>query len=226
MKRHSFTLAGLLAVSLAACGPNFAPPSDEADETPSATEVETDVTTADTAETRTDEIINPEAAPARPARPSANTITAEIDWTKAREDMAARDVSNDDETAFQVASGDAAAPVPVLLPSGIVSTAGTGNPPRFQPLSDGYFAAYPGTEYDIIVNGTNEVAGEGRTAEDANTEPRFLATSAGAQVSFARYGADYLIEFECNEISGTDGTCISEEDALRIANELIIAGTR
>ena len=225
MKRHAIALAGLMTAGLAACGPNFAAPSDEADETPPVTQVEPDVTGTDTAEVQSDEILKPESAPARPARPSASTVTAEIDWTKAREDMAARDVSDDDE-AFQIASGDAAAPVPVLLPSGIVSAAGTENTPRFQPLSDGYFAAYPGTEYDIIVNGTNEVVGEGRTAEDANTEPRFLATSAGAQVSFARYGADYLIEFECNQISGTDGTCISEEDALRIAGELIIAGTR
>lgn len=223
MMRHSFALAGLLATSLAACGPNFAAPSDETAETPPVTE--TDVTATDTTKAETNELIQTESAPARPVRPAAETVTAEIDWTKARVDMAARDVT-DDDNAFQVASGEAAAPVPILLPSGIVSVAGTENSPRFQPLSDGYFAAYPGTEYDIIVNGTNEISGEARTAQNANTEPQFLATAAGAQVSFARYGADYLIEFECNEISGADGTCISEEDALRIADELIIAGTR
>ena len=217
MKLHSLAIAGLLAASLAACGPNFAAPGDAPVETPDAP--------IGNETPETDPVAQPEAALPAPGRPTADAKAAEIDWTKAREDMAARPV-DDTENDFQVASGPAAPPVPVLLPTGIVTTASTGNTPRFQPLSDGYFAAYPGTEYDIIVNGTNEVIGEGRNSTSANTTPRYLATAAGAQISFSRYGADYLVEFECNEISGEDGTCITEADAMAIANELIIAGTR
>ena len=94
-------------------------------------------------------------------------------------------------------------------------------------MSDGYFAAYPGIDYDIIVNGTNEVIGAD-TSGDGEDEPvlTYTPTMSGAQVSFSRYGADYLVEFECKSIEGGEADCITEQEALDVTNKLVIAGTR
>jgi hypothetical protein len=169
----------------------------------------------------------PEQPPELPVRPASAVTAATIDWDSARRDLAARPL--DERTGdFQVATGAEPPPVPVMLPGGDVAIAATaGGGVRFQPMADGYFVNVPGQAYNIIVNGTNRVAaaavGEAATPRDAAY--RFLATSTGAQVAFSKYGADYLVEFECNEVSG-DGTCITEADALKIAQELNISGTR
>ena len=155
--------------------------------------------------------------------------TSEIDWEAARNDLAsARSLMSEDAPVMIQSAGEEAPPVPVLLPTGIVSIQsadGTGGP-RFRPLADGYFAAYPGPKYDVIVNGTNQISdvdGKSRTRDETMT---FTATVAGAQVSLSRYGADYLIEFECNEIDADTGSCISEEEAMSVAENLIVAGSR
>ena len=166
----------------------------------------------------------PDPVPVQPA--ASQTVTATIDWNAARDDKASRRSLGEeaDEMAVTIQSADGqSAAVPVLLPTGIVSIAsadGTGGP-RYRPLEDGYFAAYPGAVYDIIVNGTNQVTNVDDKAYVRNDDLVFTATAAGAQVSLSRYGADYLIEFECNEIEADTGTCISEEDALAVAENLI-----
>lgn len=168
-------------------------------------------------------------APAMPdavETPVVVASTANIDWEAARADLAATP-SEDRETGFQVASGGTAPPVPVLLPTGIVVPQGAEGGVRFQPMSDGYFAAYPGIDYDIVVNGTNEVIGID-SADSAQAEPvlTYTPTMTGAQVSFSRYGADYLVEFECKSILGGKADCITEQEALDVTNKLVIAGTR
>lgn len=168
-------------------------------------------------------------APALPdavETPLVVASTANIDWDAARADLAATP-SEDRETGFQVASGGTAPPVPVLLPTGIVVPQGAEGGVRFQPMSDGYFAAYPGIDYDIVVNGTNEVIGID-SADSAQAEPvlTYTPTMTGAQVSFSRYGADYLVEFECKSIQGGKADCITEQEALDVTNKLVIAGTR
>ncbi|MDX1291459.1 MAG: hypothetical protein R3265_01510 [Hyphomonas sp.] len=168
-------------------------------------------------------------APAMPdavETPVVVASTANIDWEAARADLAATP-SEDRETGFQVASGGTAPPVPVLLPTGIVVPQGAEGGVRFQPMSDGYFAAYPGIDYDIVVNGTNEVIGID-SADSAQAEPvlTYTPTMTGAQVSFSRYGADYLVEFECKSIEGGEADCITEQEALDVTNKLVIAGTR
>ena len=167
-----------------------------------------------------------DGAEADPEGPMVTTSAATIDWDAARADMAARP-SEDRETGFQVASGNSAPPVPVLLPTGIVVPQGAEGGVRFQPMSDGYYAAYPGIDYDIIVNGTNEVIGvEGDTGPEGDPVLTYTPTMSGAQVSFSRYGADYLVEFECKSIEGGEADCITEQEALDVTNKLVIAGTR
>lgn len=153
--------------------------------------------------------------------------TANIDWEAARRDMASTPSSSRETTGFQVEAEAAAPPVPVLLPTGIVVPQGAESGVRFQPMSDGYFATYPGIDYDIIVNGTNEVLeipGDSTPAEDSALT--YTPTMTGAQVSFSRYGADYLVEFECKSIEGGEADCISEDEALEVTRKLVIAGTR
>lgn len=163
--------------------------------------------------------------PELPERPEASEGKANIDWSAARADLAMIP-SDERDGAFQVASGGQAPPVPVLLPSGIVIPAGAETQVRFQPLADGYFASYPGVAYDIIVNGTNEVIGQSARADDGVDKIRFQATASGAQVALSRYGADYLVEFECNDAEGEEADCVSEDEALDVARKLVIAGTR
>ncbi|MEZ5946427.1 MAG: hypothetical protein R3C13_04510 [Hyphomonas sp.] len=157
-----------------------------------------------------------------PVRPEALANEATIDWMAARADVASS--SGGASGSFDIASGEEAPPVPVMLPTGIVIPQGAESEVKFQPLSDGYFAFYPGTAYNIVVNGTNEVIGE-RT-DSSDSEMHFIPTMTGAQVAFTKYGADYLVEFECTASEGDNPDCISEEEALTVADSLIAVRSR
>jgi len=149
-----------------------------------------------------------------------------IDWEAARRDLAARPLE-EREGSFQVESGGDAPPVPVFLPSGPVAAQSGDVAVRFQPTSDGYYAFFPTETYDIIVNGTNVVMSEPGAAPAPRTDVFvFQPTTTGAQVAFARYGADYLVEFECKELVSGLPACITEEAAVAFARDLAISGTR
>lgn len=161
-----------------------------------------------------------------PVRPEASAADSAIDWEAARRDLAARPIEAR-EGAFQVASGDAAPPVPVFLPSAPVSAQSGEADVRFQPMSDGYYAFFPGEKYDTIVNGTNKVvAAPGEEVAPRGEALNFQPTTTGAQVSFSRYGADYLVEFECKELTNGLPTCITQDEAIAFATDLVISGTR
>lgn len=157
--------------------------------------------------------------------PKAGTdMTAAIDWAAARADIAS--AGEADQRFVQIQSGSVAPPVPVLLPTGIVTAQSEGGGVMFRPTADGYFASYPGARYDVVMHGTNQVTtvnGEATARDDASV---FTATIAGAQVALSRYGADYLIEFECNEFTQGSDTCIEEAEALAVAENLVLAGSR
>mgnify|MGYP001323880253 CR=1 FL=1 len=161
-----------------------------------------------------------------PAEPVVVASAATIDWEAARRDLAA---SGERETTFNIQSGGSAPPVPVLLPSGPVRTASAGGPqPQFRPVPDGYFAVYPGEDYNLIVNGTNEVTNVpgGSPGDGESEDMRYVETSTGAIVSFSRYGADYMVEFECLGSGEEGGSCITEDEALAVAEEIVISGTQ
>ncbi len=161
--------------------------------------------------------------PVRPATAASDTV---IDWEAARRDLAARPLE-EREGSFQVESGGDAPPVPVFLPSGPVAAQSGDVAVRFQPTSDGYYAFFPTETYDIIVNGTNVVMSEPGAAPAPRTDVFvFQPTTTGAQVAFARYGADYLVEFECKELVNGLPACITEEEAVAFARDLAISGTR
>lgn len=164
--------------------------------------------------------------PELPVRPVTAATGSTIDWEAARRDLAARPIE-EREGSFQVQSGGDAPPVPVFLPAGPVAAQSGDVAVRFQPTSDGYYAFFPTETYDIIVNGTNVVI----TAPGDAPAPRsdafnFQPTTTGAQVSFSRYGADYLVEYECKELVNGLPACITEEEAVAFARDLAISGTR
>ncbi|MGB3627057.1 MAG: hypothetical protein WA989_14595 [Henriciella sp.] len=183
------------------------------------------VETADT--NRPEAVTGAESEPDQPVRPAAASRTAEIDWEAARTDLASSPASEDDG-AFNIQSGSTAPPVPVLLPTMPVRPAGTtdGPQPQFRPVPDGYFAVFPGQDYNLIVNGTNLVT-DIPNVENVETEDMtYSETTTGAIVSFSRYGADYMIEFECLGSGEEGGDCITEDEAKAVAEEIVISGTQ
>ncbi|MFN4226344.1 MAG: hypothetical protein ACK4HR_08490 [Hyphomonas sp.] len=164
--------------------------------------------------------------PELPVRPQATPTGAAIDWEAARRDLAARPLE-EREASFSIQSGEDAPPVPVFLPSAPVSVQGGETAIRFQPTSDGYYAFFPGDAYDIIVNGTNVViVAPGETRQPRPETYTFAPTTTGASVTFSRYGADYLVEFECKVFQAGQPNCITEEEALAFARDLALSGTR
>lgn len=158
---------------------------------------------------------------------TASVRTAAIDWDAARRDLASSPVDSGDRT-FNIQSGSSAPPVPVLLPSGPVRTASApgGPQPQFRPLSDGYYAVFPGEDYNLIVNGTNEIT-DAPAMENRDTgDMAYAETTTGAIVSFSRYGADYMIEFECLSSGAEGNSCVSEDEALAVAEDIVISGTQ
>ncbi|MEL7232673.1 MAG: hypothetical protein AAGJ85_09205, partial [Pseudomonadota bacterium] len=56
---------------------------------------------------------------------------------------------------------------------------------------------------------------------------RFEETMTGAQVSFKRYGASYLVEFACKDPDAVvTELCVTEAQALSAVNDMLIAGTQ
>ncbi|MFN7180139.1 hypothetical protein [Hyphomonas sp.] len=194
---------------LGACDRVFQRPADVPEapvETPAETEAET--------------------GPDLPVRPETVTAGSSIDWEAARRDLAARPLE-EREASFSIQSGGDAPPVPVFLPSAPVSVQGGETAIRFQPTSDGYYAFFPGDAYDIIVNGTNVVfLAPGETPQPRAETYTFAPTTTGASVTFSRYGADYLVEFECKVFTAGQPNCITEDEALAFARDLALSGTR
>ncbi|MEN0078189.1 MAG: hypothetical protein AAF753_03660 [Pseudomonadota bacterium] len=160
-----------------------------------------------------------------PARPSATANEARIDWQAARTDLASTPGLAAPE-GFQIESDGQAPPVPVLLPTGLVTPATATAGPRFIHLPDGYLATYPGAVFDITVSGTNEVfdvtPGLGNGVEDLT----FNSTVDGAMVSFSRYGAGYIVEFVCKvEAGGARPPRGGESAAGVIAPTQVLGGT-
>ena len=174
-----------------------------------------------------DSLDTPVTEPIEPV--SVQSRRAEIDWAQAQADFAARDLPEDGD-AFGVASGGTSPSVPVLLPSQPITAASADGRPSFKvvPLADGYYAVFDGEAYDMIINGSDRLAPH--NAGDPSLDPeafRFEETITGAQVSFKRYGASYLVEFNCNgRRPGPDGNCVDEPEAIAAVQDLLISGTQ
>jgi hypothetical protein len=158
---------------------------------------------------------------ATPAAAGPPAVAGEIDWAAARADAAKRPA----DVVIPQASGDVPLTVPMLLPSGIVQTASDRPvPPKI--VNDGYFATYHLPRYDVTVNGSSKAYQAGAAAPAGDkSEMKFTTVEAGASLAFSRYGADYLIDFECREVDSPEG-CITEAEAKEFAESLFVAQSR
>ena len=163
-----------------------------------------------------------EEAPVQVA--SAPSTEQTVDWEKARADFTSKRPA-DAPATVQTSGQEGPSPVPMLLPSGIVQTASDRPTPPVV-TKDGYFATYHLARYDAIVNGSMKAyTGTGQTATGDKEAMKFTKGEAVASLSFSRYGADYLIDFECREIDGPEG-CITEAEAKEFADSLFVAQVR
>jgi hypothetical protein len=197
----TLVLASAIAIgALAACTEQGAGPTDPQASTPTP-----------------DGQVQPAAVP---------TVQGNINWDAARADFAKRPAGTEN-VSVQSVGKDGPSPVPMLLPSGIASAQGAGGDRPSPPVvtADGYFATYHLPKYDAIVNGSMTAhPAPGQTAGDKSAM-KFTTGEASAQLSFSRYGADYLIEFECKEVDSSNG-CITEAEAKEFATSLFVAQTR
>ena len=161
-------------------------------------------------------------AAATPAGPPSTTST--INWDAARADLAKRPASVQGVT-IQSAGNSGPPPVPMLLPSGVVSAQSADRPTPPVVTDDGYFATYHLPKYDAIVNGSNKAYTSGQAATGNKEEMKFQTGEASASLSFQKYGASYTIDFECRKVDGGD-SCITEKEAKDFANSLFVAQTQ
>jgi hypothetical protein len=198
---RGFILAGaIVAIAAAACTKEGGGPSDPAQGAPPAS---------------ADGQVQPASAP--------QAKEAQINWEAARADLAKRPA--DAPVSVQSVGKEGPAPVPMLLPSGIAQTASDRPTPPVV-TDDGYFATYHLPKYDAIVNGSKRAyQAAGQAAQGSKETMKFTPGEASAQLSFSRYGADYLIEFECREVDGGE-SCITEPEAKEFAESLFVAQTQ
>ena len=151
-------------------------------------------------------------------------VDNQINWEAARTDFANRPADQQNVTVQQ-AGQEGPSPVPMLLP-GIALPQTTDQRPTIPVVTkDGYFATYHLPRYDAIVNGSQRAITSGQAAQGDKSEMKFTTGEASAQLAFSRYGADYVIEFECREVDGAE-SCITEPEAKEFANNLFVAQTR
>jgi hypothetical protein len=170
---------------------------------------------------------NPEQATAPAADPQLagpQAVESQINWEAARADLSKRPA--DAPVTIQTAGQDGPSPVPMLLPSGIAATQSAGQSPTIPVVTkDGYFATYHQPRYDAIVNGSQRAYAAGSPPANGKEEMKFTTSEGSAQLAFSRYGADYVIEFECREVDGAE-SCITEQEAKEFADSLFVAQTR
>jgi hypothetical protein len=175
----------------------------------------------------TDPSQNPEQAssgsPDQAQLAGPQAVEGQVNWEAARADLAKR--PSDAPATVQTAGQDGLSPVPMLLPS-IATTQSTDARPTIPVVTkDGYFATYHLPRYDAIVNGSQRAIASGQAAQGDKEAMKFTTGEASAQLTFSRYGADYVIEFECREVDGA-ASCITEPEAKVFADSLFVAQTR
>lgn len=153
-----------------------------------------------------------------------------IDWAAAKKDAPASTAATVARSDFnpQVQTASAGSPVPMLAPP-IAATAAAGltdsDGPTVRVTEDGYFATFEGPRYDVIVNGTKAffIAPDGAPKKTdkalSDTDYRYEVGEGEVQVTFRRYGADYMIQFAC-KTGSPDTPCINQTDAIAFARRL------
>ena len=153
--------------------------------------------------------------------PQVPVVETQVDWEAARADMAKRP----SDVVVPQSAGTDPLVVPMLLPMIVQTASDRPVPPRI--MKDGYFATYHLPRYDVTVNGSQKayaVGGQAPAAAD-KAAMKFVTGEGSASLAFSRYGADYVIDFECREIDSPEG-CITEAQAKEFAESLFVAQSR
>lgn len=169
---------------------------------------------------------SPEASQAQGGRGVASQ-ERKVDWAQAQKEQPSANAVTTANSGFDVQVANAAddSPVPMLAPPATAAVASglddEATVVRVTP--DGYFATFAGPKYDVTVHGTKAfyVAPNSAPAKTQDAEPalRFEQGEGQAQITFKRYGADYLIEFNC-KTGAADQACITEAEAAAFARRL------
>lgn len=109
--------------------------------------------------------------------------------------------------------------IPVLFPSALAMSADAA-PPGISATRGGYIATFDLPDYVVILTGQAKA----RRGAVASEEFRFSAGTDSAQLSFSRYGADYLLVFNCREVSESDA-CMSRDEAVAFAESMFVVQT-
>lgn len=122
----------------------------------------------------------------------------------------------------------APATVPVLAPSGMSTEQAAGFARSFRATPSGYFARMSGDDFDVVINGTRAYAvappSAGARPRDTSAN-QFSESETGLGVTFARFGADYSVDFVCRGGGDEAGMeCISQEAAASFVERLIPVG--
>jgi hypothetical protein len=123
----------------------------------------------------------------------------------------------------------AAAGVPILAPKPTVGAAAAGLEQKgvVKATRDGYFAMFEGDTYDVVIHGTKDFYAAPDGAPKATKERlagyKFEIGEGQAQLSFTRYGADYLVEFNC-KLPNPLVACVTEQEAVAFAERLQAVG--
>jgi len=172
------------------------------------------------------------AAPAA----AADRVEATIDWPQAQADIRAADgpgaASGDRATVAQLRSAPALQQtldriaLPVLVPDqGTVRAA-----PSLIEQGRAYAADYPLDGADLVVLGASSAIA---VAEDApvaallaGDAPQYVFESYeyGADLSFLRYGASYVLRLACDELD--DARCRKDDFLRKVADGLVAVGGR
>jgi hypothetical protein len=156
----------------------------------------------------------------------------QIDWSAAQKDAAAKGV----ETAGAGLqpntinpAAKAGSSVPILAPPPVVGAAGANLTQQgvVQATPDGYFAMFEGSTYDVVIHGTKDFyaapPGAPAATKSRLSGYRFDIGEGQAQLAFTRYGADYLVEFNCKTPNPLVA-CVTEAEAVAFAERLQAAG--
>ncbi|MCG8442729.1 MAG: hypothetical protein MI723_13080 [Caulobacterales bacterium] len=130
---------------------------------------------------------------------------------------------------FPAGAGDAfaASPVPVLAPAGLTSADRDAFSNTFGATADGFYAVIPRGAFDVVLNGTvSYVVSPALIKEIPRDGFTYLYEEgdAGTNISFNRFGADYLLEFECRDAINYASDCVTEQEAVELADSLVIVG--
>jgi hypothetical protein len=121
----------------------------------------------------------------------------------------------------------AEATIPVLAPDDLSADERRAFTESFRAVTDGYFSVVPRGDTDILINGTRSYAVAPELVKRFQRDGVSYLYQEGdghVSISFSRYGADYLLQFECRDGEGYANDCTNEAEVVEVIDRLTIVG--